>query len=387
MTPIRALLSYGTLYGALALLLPDMTAGLCVQDEFVVPVCDMGSYLSGRAGGMEAFASEVGDSLTEIGFAVLTGHGVADSLIDGAKDATRAVMERPLEAKLRFTASRPPMCSVNQGYFRKGETSSLTADLVEGWVLTRRAFCGLASRHGPSGQHAGIIRADGGGNDAEGRFMPPDCEGGAVERALTEYVQAMEQLPAPITRALLHYLGDPNPKRMDSLTVQPSCGLRLNYYPPVSDVEDRSGAGRLLGHEDVTFITLLPAPDQEGLQILHRKTRKWIRVRAPEGSIILNTGDYMQRISADRFPSTTHRVSKPRDPIEMALPRVTVPLNIYLWEDAVLEVLPHLARNGEGKDYGPINARVFHTTITEKYYGAADEAVVRGGDTGERSRL
>ena len=49
--------------------------------------------------------------------------------------------------------------------------------------------------------------------------------------------------------------------------------------PPITDAENASGAGRLLGHEDVTFITLLPAPDQEGLQILHRATRKWIRVR------------------------------------------------------------------------------------------------------------
>ena len=112
--------------------------------------------------------------------------------------------------------------------------------------------------------------------------------------------------------------------------VQPSCGLRLNYYPPITDTEDASGAGRLLGHEDVTFITLLPAPDQEGLQILHRGSRKWIRVRAPSGSIIMNPGDYMQRISADRFQSTTHRVGKPRDSAEMKLPRVTVPLNIYL---------------------------------------------------------
>ena len=163
------------------------------QDEFVVPVCDMSAYLSGGEGGMEAFAQQLGDSLTEIGFAVLTGHGVDDALISGAKDAAAAVMERPLDAKLAFAASRPKACSVNQGYFRKGETSSLTADLVEGWVLTRRAFPGLSARHGPRGQHAAVTPADGGGNDTEGRFMPSDCEGGRVEEALTSYVQAMEQ--------------------------------------------------------------------------------------------------------------------------------------------------------------------------------------------------
>ena len=34
-------------------------------------------------------------------------------------------------------------------------------------------------------------------------------------------------------------------------------------------------------------------------------------MNAPPGSIIINTGDYMQRITNDRLPSTTHRVGKP----------------------------------------------------------------------------
>ena len=88
--------------------------------------------------------------------------------------------------------------------------------------------------------------------------------------------------------------------------------LRLNYYPPVPDGAP-AGAGRLLGHEDVTLITLLPAPRVEGLQVLNRRNMKWIRLTPPSGSIILNTGDYMQRITNDRLPSTTHRVSKPQN--------------------------------------------------------------------------
>jgi isopenicillin N synthase-like dioxygenase len=321
------------------------------DDDFVMPVIDMAQYLGGAPSAMEEFAEQLGSSLTEIGFAVLTGHGVDPALVAGAEAAAAAVFDRPLAAKQAFAASRPPMCSVNQGYFRKGETSSLTADLVEGWVLTRRAFKGLEGRHGPRGQHATITRRHGGGVDSEGRFMPPDCASGAVEATLTEYVQAMERLPMPITRAMLHYLGcdDRETGQMDDLMRHPSCGLRLNYYPPISSAEDASGAGRLLGHEDVTFITLLPAPTTEGLQILNRATRKWIRVKAEPGTIILNTGDYMQRISADRFPSTTHRVSKPREAVERSRPRITVPLNVYLWEDAAIEVLPHLAARGEGK--------------------------------------
>src|SRR4029078_9461293 len=89
-------------------------------------------------------------------------------------------------------------------------------------------------------------------------------------------------------------------------------GLRLNYYPPMTEEQDCSGAGRLLGHEDVDLFTILPASQTEGLQVWNPRSGKWVRLHAPRGSIIINTGDYMQRISNDRLPSTTHRGGKPR---------------------------------------------------------------------------
>src|SRR3546814_8669609 len=49
--------------------------------------------------------------------------------------------------------------------------------------------------------------------------------------------------------------------------------------------------GRMLGHEDVDLFTLLPAPAVEGLQVFNRRSMKWIRLTAPAGSIILNTGE------------------------------------------------------------------------------------------------
>ena len=108
------------------------------------------------------------------------------------------------------------------------------------------------------------------------------------------------------------YLGC-DPHLYDARLTGTNFGLRLNYYPPMSTEDDASGAARLLGHEDIDMFTFLPAPRVEGLQVLNRRNMKWIRLNAPPGTIILNTGDYMQRISNDIFPSTTHRVSKPRD--------------------------------------------------------------------------
>ena len=165
-------------------------------------------------------------------------------------------------------------------------------------------------------------------------------------------------------QAMLTYLGC-DPHLYDAKLTGTNFGLRLNYYGPLSAEDEASGNARLLGHEDIDMFTFLPAPQVEGLQILNRRNMKWVRINAPRGTIILNTGDYMQRISNDIFPSTTHRVSKPRDPEQRRATRTSFPMAVYLWESEVLEVLPCIA----DPKYAPIKAINFHTSITSKFYG------------------
>ncbi len=162
--------------------------------------------------------------------------------------------------------------------------------------------------------------------------------------------------------SILKHLGcDQN--SFDNKLTKTNFGFRLNYYPAIHD--DTGLGGRMLGHEDVDLFTILPAEEVGGLQVLNRQNMKWIRLNPPKGSIILNTGDYMQRITNNRLPSTTHRVSKPNNPYNLAKPRISIPMAVYAWEHETLEVLPCC---GEPK-YVPINAEVFHTRITSKYYG------------------
>jgi len=80
----------------------------------------------------------------------------------------------------------------------------------------------------------------------------------------------------------------------------------------------------------------------------------------------------MQRITNDRLPSTTHRVSKPTDGSQRSTARVSFPMAVYVWEDEILEVLPGL---GDPK-YPPVKAIVFHTRSTSKFYG--DDYAVDG---------
>jgi len=316
-------------------------AGEAFDDEYRITTCDISRFLRGNEDDRRAFARELGDALHGIGFAILEGHGIDVSRYE---EAERRVAEfftsLTLEEKLRFRAQRHG--SVNQGYFPIRETSDIHPDLVEGWVYCRRAF--------DLGEQPVRIPD----------FWPRP----AHEPFFRSLCQSHEQLILPVMQSLLAYLGC-DPHLYDRKLTRTNFGLRLNYYPPMSSDDDASGAGRLLGHEDVDMFTFLPAPRVEGLQVLNRTNMKWVRVKAPPGTIVLNTGDYMQRLSNDLFPSTTHRVSKPRERALRGTARVSFPMAVYLWEDEMLEVLPGL----DNPRYPPVKAIEFHTRTTSKFYG------------------
>src|SRR5258708_21195512 len=109
------------------------------DDDFVIRTCDIGRFLNGDEGGKRAFATELGEALSEIGFAILEGHGVDPALYDQSNERVAELFTRlSLEQSMRFRAER--FGSVNQGYFPIKETSNMHPDLVEGWVFCRRAF-------------------------------------------------------------------------------------------------------------------------------------------------------------------------------------------------------------------------------------------------------
>jgi len=314
------------------------------DEDYEIATLDLGAFLHGDAGDKARFAEAFGAALKEIGFAVLTGHGVDRALYDAMEERVVALFTAtPLDEKLRFRAERHG--SVAQGYFPLEQTSEIHPDLVEGWVWCRRAFDIPQQRDAP--------------------FRPADYWPQAdQERQLRPLVLAHEALFKPIAQAMLQGLGC-DPHLLDDKLTGTNFGLRFNYYPPLSDEQDRSGAGRLLGHEDVDLFTILPASRMEGLQVWNHRSGKWVRLNAPPGSIVINTGDYMQRISNDLYPSTTHRVGKPRDGSHRTRARVSFPIAVYLWENEMLEVLPGL---GPPK-YAPIKAIAFHTGSTAKFYG------------------
>lgn len=109
--------------------------------------------------------------------------------------------------------------------------------------------------------------------------------------------------------------------------------LRVLHYPPFQGSEPAQ-ALRAAAHEDINLITVLPAANEPGLQVL-TKAGEWLDVPCDFGFLIVNIGDMLQEASGGYFPSTTHRVTNP--PASSAnVSRISLPLFLHPRPEVVL---------------------------------------------------
>ena len=148
------------------------------------------------------------------------------------------------------------------------------------------------------------------------------------QRQLTlQLYDLMYELATTVLAVLQRYSADTLWARLErplaDYLSRPDTMMRILRYPPLTGSEPTQ-ALRAAPHEDINFITLLPAATQSGLQIKPRKS-DWQPVDTPDGAIIINIGDMLQELTDHKLPSTTHRVINPKG-IAGHQARVSAPL-------------------------------------------------------------
>ena len=99
-----------------------------------IPVIDIGPFLNGSAKDQEAVAREVDRACSSLGFLIISGHGVPDSLIEDMRSVSRAYFDRPLEEKVKLRM--PP--DRYRGYISLG-SEALSYSLDEEYRPTSRS--------------------------------------------------------------------------------------------------------------------------------------------------------------------------------------------------------------------------------------------------------
>lgn len=179
--------------------------------------------------------------------------------------------------------------------------------------------------------------------------------------ALTDLWNAFDRAGLRLLSAIARHL-KLSPDYFETVVDHGNSILRLLHYPPIpADAEGvRAGA-----HEDINLITLLLGAEEAGLELLDRDG-KWLAIRPPEGAMVVNVGDMLQRLTNNVLPSTTHRVVNP-PPERRGFSRYSMPFFLHPNPEFLIETLPSCISAGNPNHYPtPITAHDYlHERLVE----------------------
>lgn len=258
----------------------------------------------------------IGQSFRTFGFAMIRDHGIDPALIDRAWDLTARFFALPVETKRKYYIAGQGGA---RGYtpFRtevaKGATEK---DLKEFWHVGRDLPAGSPL--------AGS--------------MPPNVwpnEVAGFRETFEELYAQFDEAGSRILSAIAIDLGL-DAHWFDAPIHDGNSVLRLLHYPPVGG--GAGGAIRAGAHEDINLITLLLGAQEAGLELLG-KNGQWLSIAPPEGAMVVNIGDMLQRLTNHVLPSTTHRVRNPSGE-RAGHSRYSMPFFLHLRSDFPFVTLP-----------------------------------------------
>jgi isopenicillin N synthase-like dioxygenase len=280
----------------------------------------------------DRFAREIGESFRAFGFAMVRNHGIDPALIARAWELTRAFFDLPVEEKLRYHQSG---LGGARGYTPFGTEIAKGArvhDLKEFWHVGRDL---------PPGHPLA-------GTSMPANIWPVRPEG--FREIFEPLYAAFDRVGSLILSRIAVDLGLPA-NWFDPAIADGNSVLRLLHYPPVSFAE--AGAIRAGAHEDINLITLLLGAEEAGLELLTTSNDgpvRWIEVAPPEGAIVVNIGDMLQRLTNHVLPSTTHRVRNPEG-AHARHSRYSMPFFLHLRSDFRFETLPQCVSSANPDRY------------------------------------
>jgi isopenicillin N synthase-like dioxygenase len=265
-----------------------------------VPIIDIAPFVGANEARKRALAEQVDTACYEVGFLIISGHGIAASLLDEAFTVSRAFFELPLSEKMRY---EPAHKEANRGYTAvASRTLANTLDEATPPDLRERFSIGPLSDHG-SGYR--------GQPGAEGMYQlnqwPARPE--RFQEVFTRLYREFEGLTARLMSIAAIALELPQDYFDDMIDRHFSACGSFNY--PVPDSEPLPGQLRAGAHTDFGTLTILAiGAGQSGFQI-KLPSGDWTGVVPAAGHLVVNVGDMMARWTNDRWRSTLHRVVNP----------------------------------------------------------------------------
>ncbi|NVD45499.1 isopenicillin N synthase family dioxygenase [Qipengyuania atrilutea] len=282
-------------------------------------------------------SGELGRSFAEYGFAIVRDHGIPAELISRAEQLTRAFFALPDETKRAY---RIEGGGGARGYTPFGTEKAKDAnvhDLKEFWHVGRD----LPEGHPLS------------------EYMAPNIwpsEMPEFRDTFEKLYAAFDEAGRRVLQAIALHLDLPQ-HFFDETVEDGNSVMRLLHYPPLAP-EDADGAIRAAAHGDINTITLLLGAEEAGLELL-TQSDEWLAVNPPEGALVVNIGDMLERLTNGHLRSTKHRVVNPEGAAAHRA-RYSMPFFLHFRPDYVIETLPSCIDPSAPEDHPePISAHDF----------------------------
>lgn len=201
------------------------------------------------------------------------------------------------------------------------------------------------------------------------RFRNPSCptdkELPGFRKTLDEFYAQCYILGLNVLKclAMAMELGD---TFFDDITKNADPQLRLIHYPAIEKkVVEQEGHARIIPHTDFGLCTLLFQDSVGGLEVDPFHTGDFKAALPVPGTVLINIADLLQRLTNDRCKSTMHRVVSPKASGDILPARYSIPFFIHPDPDVLIDPV---TREGEVKNYEPVNAGEWRTWNTRKNY-------------------
>jgi isopenicillin N synthase-like dioxygenase len=286
------------------------------------------------------------------GFAVIAGHGIPDTLLNGIYDEAQDFFARPPDEKRKLSFAETGR---GQGYLPmgsevvgRGHDAQAKPDLCESLTFANPRFDAAAP---DNALDARLYRAN---------LWPSDMPG--FRATVEEYIAAGRALALTLMRLSAAALGLPE-DHFAPFFDRMELNLRCVLYPDQPDAPSEH-ALRYGPHTDFSGFTILRQDDAPGgLQV--RTQDGWQDVKPIPGTLVINAGDLIQRWTNDRWVSNVHRVVNPPRDLKQGTRRLSVVLFTGPNADATITALPGC---GAAK-YPPILAGLHSEERMRQTYG------------------
>jgi len=302
-------------------------------DKRTIPVLDFSRYQADPASRKE-FLEDLRHAARDIGFFYLTGHGIAQSLIDDVLAASRRFFALPDKEKLQIEMVNSPHF---RGYNRVGQ------ELTKGqrdWREQVDIGSEAPALHDPK-------------LPAWTRLQGPNQWPVALPELKPLLLEWQDRLTDLSTRLLKTFaiVLEQDENAFETIYAgTPNHLIKIIRYPGRDSTESEQGVG---AHKDSGFLTLLLQERQKGLQV-EAADGGWIDAEPRAGTFVVNIGELLEMATDGYLKATVHRVVTP----PAGTDRLSVAFFLGAPFDAeipLLDLAPHLKAQASGVTRDPQN--------------------------------